>query len=96
MGARCSIAGQKSGNVWAHDPDKQGAVVWKTALVNNTTEFGGKIIWGGAADGQNAYFGLGSGGNRRGPNSRTANGNGFTALLSPPRRWRATVATTDR
>ena len=56
------IAGQKSGNVWAHDPDKQGAVVWKTALVNNTTEFGGKIIWGGAADGQNAYFGLGSGG----------------------------------
>ena len=56
------IAGQKSGNVWAHDPDKKGAVVWKTALVANTTEFGGKIIWGGAADGQNAYFGLGTGG----------------------------------
>jgi len=56
------IAGQKSGNVWAHDPDKKGAVVWKTALVANTTEFGGKIIWGGAADGQNAYFGLGAGG----------------------------------
>jgi polyvinyl alcohol dehydrogenase (cytochrome) len=56
------IAGQKSGNVWAHDPDKKGAVVWKTALVANTTEFGGKIIWGGAADGQSAYFGLGSGG----------------------------------
>jgi polyvinyl alcohol dehydrogenase (cytochrome) len=56
------IAGQKSGNVWAHDPDKMGAVVWKTALVANTTEFGGKIIWGGAADGQNAYFGLGTGG----------------------------------
>jgi polyvinyl alcohol dehydrogenase (cytochrome) len=56
------IAGQKSGNVWAHDPDKKGAVVWKTALVENTTQFGGKIIWGGAADGQNAYFGLGSGG----------------------------------
>jgi len=56
------IAGQKSGNVWAHDPDKKGAVVWKTALVANTTEFGGKIIWGGAADAQNAYFGLGTGG----------------------------------
>jgi polyvinyl alcohol dehydrogenase (cytochrome) len=56
------IAGQKSGNVWAHDPDKKGAVVWKTPLVANTTEFGGKIIWGGAADGQNAYFGLGTGG----------------------------------
>ncbi len=56
------IAGQKSGNVWAHDPDKKGAVVWKTPLVANTTEFGGKIIWGGAADDQNAYFGLGTGG----------------------------------
>jgi len=56
------VAGQKSGNVWAHDPDRKGAVVWKTALVANTTEFGGKIVWGGAADEQNAYFGLGPGG----------------------------------
>jgi polyvinyl alcohol dehydrogenase (cytochrome) len=56
------VAAQKSGNVWAHDVDRQGAVVWKTALVNNTTEFGGKIVWGGAADEQNAYFGLGTGG----------------------------------
>lgn len=56
------IAGQKSGIVWAHDPDKKGEVVWKTPLVANTTEFGGKIIWGGAADDQNAYFGLGTGG----------------------------------
>jgi polyvinyl alcohol dehydrogenase (cytochrome) len=56
------VAGQKSGNVWAHDPDQKGAVLWRTALVNNTTEFGGKIVWGGAADEDNAYFGLGTGG----------------------------------
>jgi polyvinyl alcohol dehydrogenase (cytochrome) len=56
------VAGQKSGNVWAHDPDKQGAVLWRTALVENTKEFGGKIVWGGAADERNAYFGLGTGG----------------------------------
>jgi polyvinyl alcohol dehydrogenase (cytochrome) len=56
------IAGQKSGNVWAYDPDRQGAIVWRTALVNNTKEFGGKIVWGGAADQQTAYFGLGAGG----------------------------------
>jgi polyvinyl alcohol dehydrogenase (cytochrome) len=37
-------------------------VVWKTALTSSTTEFGGKIVWGGAADGQAAYFGLGTGG----------------------------------
>ncbi len=56
------IAGQKSGNVWAYDPDQRGAMVWRTALVNNTKEFGGKLVWGGAADEQNAYFGLGAGG----------------------------------
>lgn len=56
------IAGQKSGNVWAYDPDKHGAVVWRTALVKNTKEFGGKIVWGGAADDRSAYFGLGEGG----------------------------------
>jgi polyvinyl alcohol dehydrogenase (cytochrome) len=56
------IAGQKSGNVWAFDPDRRGAMVWRTALVNNTKEFGGKLVWGGAADEQNAYFGLGAGG----------------------------------
>lgn len=56
------IAGQKSGNVWAHDPDNKGAVLWKTPLVDDTTQFGGKIVWGGAADDQYAYFGLGTGG----------------------------------
>lgn len=55
------IAGQKSGIVWAHDPDS-GAVHWRTALVDNTQEFGGKIIWGGAVDDSKAYFGLGPGG----------------------------------
>jgi len=61
-GRRILVAGQKSGNVWAYDPDQKGAVVWKTALTSNTTEFGGKIVWGGAADERNAYFGLGTGG----------------------------------
>ena len=61
-GTSLLVAGQKSGNVWAYDPDNKGAVVWRTPLVSNTTEFGGKIVWGGAADEQNAYFGLGAGG----------------------------------
>lgn len=61
-GKRILVAGQKSGNVWGLDPDDNGKVVWKTALTSNTTEFGGKIIWGGAADDQAAYFGLGPGG----------------------------------
>ncbi len=61
-GRRILVAGQKSGNVWAYDPDRKGAVVWRAALTGNTTEFGGKIVWGGAADDQAAYFGLGPGG----------------------------------
>ena len=48
--------------MWAWDPDKKGAVAWRTALVNNTKEFGGKVVWGGAADDQTSYFGLGTGG----------------------------------
>ncbi|MEI9815213.1 MAG: PQQ-binding-like beta-propeller repeat protein [Acidobacteriota bacterium] len=55
------VVGQKSGNVWAHDPDT-GTVVWRSPLVANTTEFGGKIVWGGASDATTGYFGLGSGG----------------------------------
>jgi polyvinyl alcohol dehydrogenase (cytochrome) len=61
-GKQVLIAGQKSGNVWAYDPDNKGAVVWRTALVANPNEFGGKIIWGGASDNTAAYFGLGPGG----------------------------------
>jgi len=61
-GHRVLIAGQKSGNVWAYDPDNNSRVVWRSPLVNDTTQFGGKIVWGGAADDQNAYFGLGPGG----------------------------------
>lgn len=61
-GKRVLVAAQKSGNVWGYDPDNKGAVLWKTALVENTAEFGGKIIWGGAADDRAAYFGLGTGG----------------------------------
>lgn len=55
------VAGQKSGIVRAFDLTG-GALRWQTALVDNTTEFGGKIIWGGASDGTNVYFGLGPGG----------------------------------
>jgi polyvinyl alcohol dehydrogenase (cytochrome) len=56
------IAGQKSGNVWAHDPDRKGAVVWKTALFTKAPPANGQIVWGGTADDRYVYFGLNSGG----------------------------------
>jgi polyvinyl alcohol dehydrogenase (cytochrome) len=55
-GRRILVAGQKNGMVWAHDPDRSGAVVWKTQLAERLSTFGG------AADEENAYFGLRSGG----------------------------------
>src|SRR5204862_5181299 len=46
------VAGQKSGMVWAHDPDQKGALVWKSDISR------GQIVFGGAADGENAYFAM--------------------------------------
>jgi polyvinyl alcohol dehydrogenase (cytochrome) len=59
-GKRLLIAGQKSGMVWAHDPDHEGAVVWKAQLVDKLAL--GMITFGGAADSDTAYFGLRTGG----------------------------------
>lgn len=52
------VAGQKSGIVRAFDR-RSGEVRWQTPLVAVTTEFGGKIVWGGAADAEHSYWGLG-------------------------------------
>ena len=58
-GRRVLLAGQKSGQVFAHDPDRQGALVWKAALVEKIGE--SEILFGGAADEGTAYFGLDNG-----------------------------------
>ncbi len=59
-GKRMIVAGQKSGMVWGHDPDRDGTVAWKAQLVKKLAL--GMITFGGAADDQNAYFGLRTGG----------------------------------
>lgn len=56
------IAGQKSGIIWAHDPDRKGAVVWKTSVASKQPGPQGQVNFGGSADEQNTYFGLDSGG----------------------------------
>ena len=48
------VVGQKSGQGWALDPDKKGAVLWEYRAGRGTTL--GGIEWGPAVDGQNAYF----------------------------------------
>jgi polyvinyl alcohol dehydrogenase (cytochrome) len=48
------VVGQKSGQGWALDPDKKGAVIWEYRAGRGTAL--GGIEWGPAVDGQNAYF----------------------------------------
>jgi len=71
------IAGQKSGTVYALDPDKNGAILWKTTV--NATPRGG-IMFGGATDGQNAYFAV------------TGGGVGALDLATGERRWFSPLA----
>jgi len=57
-GRRILVAASKSGNVIGLDPDKKGAVIWKTNLAEKPPATRGLIVFGGAADEQAAYFGL--------------------------------------
>ena len=58
-GRRVLLAGQKSGFVFAHDPDANGARLWRAELVEPAGA--SEILFGGAADERTAYFGLDNG-----------------------------------
>ena len=58
-GRRVLLAGNKSGQVFAHDPDDNGKLLWKSSFVEKIGE--SEILFGGAADDRTAYFGLDNG-----------------------------------
>jgi polyvinyl alcohol dehydrogenase (cytochrome) len=58
-GRRVLLAGNKSGQVFAHDPDRGGERLWTASLVGKIGE--SEILFGGAADGERAYFALDNG-----------------------------------
>ena len=67
-GKRILLTAAKDGRVFALDPDKKGALLWMTNAApapppgaKGFARFGG-IVWGGAADDRNVYYGLSSGG----------------------------------
>ena len=67
-GKRILLTAAKDGRVFALDPDKKGALLWMTNAApppppgaKGFARLGG-IVWGGAADNNNVYYGLSSGG----------------------------------
>ncbi|HEX5432001.1 MAG TPA: PQQ-binding-like beta-propeller repeat protein, partial [Bryobacteraceae bacterium] len=68
-GKRVLIAGTKEGDVFALDPDNHGKLLWRVHASNSPQPrpgarpgFGSGIVWGGAADQQNVYYGFSGGG----------------------------------
>jgi polyvinyl alcohol dehydrogenase (cytochrome) len=55
-GSRVLVAGQKSGQVHALDPDNNGALLWSVRIGKGGTL--GGIQWGSATDGANIYVAL--------------------------------------
>jgi polyvinyl alcohol dehydrogenase (cytochrome) len=52
-GRQLLLAGQKSGIVWAIDPDKEGAIVWNSRVAQGGIN--GGVQWGMASDGERVY-----------------------------------------
>lgn len=61
-GKRVVVAGTKSADVFALDPDDNGKLLYRINAAGGETgggRFGrGTIVWGGAADGQQVYYGM--------------------------------------
>jgi polyvinyl alcohol dehydrogenase (cytochrome) len=78
-GRELLFAGQKSGVVFALDPERKGEIVWQ-ARVGKGSALGG-VQWGMASDGQNVYAQVADGGRVRRPNPEPGDPN--TTMLDP-------------
>jgi polyvinyl alcohol dehydrogenase (cytochrome) len=52
-GRQILVAGNKSGIIWALDPDHQGKIVWQQQVGKGTS--GGGVLWGIARDSEKVY-----------------------------------------
>jgi polyvinyl alcohol dehydrogenase (cytochrome) len=57
-GKRILLATPKSGTVFALDPDRDGAVVWQTKLIDTIAPNNGEIAFGGATNSEKLYLAL--------------------------------------
>jgi polyvinyl alcohol dehydrogenase (cytochrome) len=85
-GRELILGGQKSGMVYAFDPDKKGEVVWQTRVGRGGAN--GGVQWGMTYDGRNVYAAVSDGSGKRvtGPDGTSSRildptvGGGLTAL----------------
>jgi polyvinyl alcohol dehydrogenase (cytochrome) len=66
-GRRALVAGTKSADVFALDPDNKGALLYRVNAAGGPINVTGRaargsIVWGGATDGQQVYYGAGAAG----------------------------------
>lgn len=52
-GKQMLIAGNKSGSIWALDPDQQGKMIWQQQVGKGSS--GGGVLWGLAVDSERIY-----------------------------------------
>jgi polyvinyl alcohol dehydrogenase (cytochrome) len=91
-GRELLLAGQKSGIVWAIDPEKNGEVMWETRVAQGGIN--GGVQWGMAADGEQVYAATSDVVVIRTPTARQLDprqGGGLTALkiADGSRAWHA-------
>jgi polyvinyl alcohol dehydrogenase (cytochrome) len=78
------LAGQKSGMVYALDPDRKGEILWKTRVGKGGSN--GGVQWGMASDGQKVYAAVSDVARKGGPTAAIGStfdptqGGGLTAL----------------
>jgi polyvinyl alcohol dehydrogenase (cytochrome) len=78
------IAGSKGGVALALDLDKNGAVVWRSNIAERPPSAAGLIVFGGASDGENVYYGL----------NQPGGGIAAVRLADGSRPWTAKLAAT--
>jgi polyvinyl alcohol dehydrogenase (cytochrome) len=82
-GREVVVAGSKGGVALALDLDKNGEVVWRTNIAERPPSAAGLIVFGGASDGENVYYGL----------NQPGGGVAAIKLADGSRPWTARAAT---
>ncbi len=87
-GKRMLVAAMKDGTLFALDPDRRGALLWKNNVASDPSLPMSGIVWGGAVDEKTAYYGL-SGGGVVAVQLATGEKVWYNPLKAPPGRGRS-------